>query len=250
MSKPTEESGAGTDATPVAPGSASIHAAAALPHRRWWSGRANARRIRTTLMVVVGLAAGIAAGLLDTWRHAPAVGWAFAAGIYDLWIWTTTSKMNAEETARHATEEDPRSNQTNFLTTMAALISLAAVGVVMADAHTATSSSRLGLGALALGTVALSWMMIHLLYMQRYADTYYSANPPTGIDFNQKEPPRYTDFAYVALTFGTVYCVSDTTITSSEMRNATLRHTLLSFIFANGILATTINLVVALANAN
>ncbi|WP_207799496.1 DUF1345 domain-containing protein [Tsukamurella pulmonis] len=221
----------------------------ATPAKKWWAGRANTRRIRTGSMLVVGVAAGIATGFLDVWRHAPAVGWAFAAGIYDLWIWTMTSKMDAAETALHATEQDPRKSQTNFLTTMAALISLAAVGVVMVDAHTAPSSARLGLAALALGTVALSWMMIHLLYMQRYADIYYTDNPPGGIDFNQEAPPRYTDFAYVALTFGTVYAVSDTVITSSEMRNATLRHTLLSFIFANGILASTINLVVALANA-
>lgn len=82
----------------------------------------------------------------------------------------------------------------------------------------------------------------------RPGSVYYDSPPPGGIDFNQTQPPRYTDFAYISLSFGTAYCVSDTAITSSDVRAETLRHTLLSFVFANGILATTINLVVSLAS--
>ncbi|MEC4614286.1 DUF1345 domain-containing protein [Tsukamurella tyrosinosolvens] len=212
--------------------------------------RAAVARVRATVMVLVGGGVAVAVGLLDSWRHAPAAGWAAAAGIYVVWVWLTISPMDAETTAAHSTEEDPQRRLGNFLTMTCALASLVAVAIVMADAHTATPNGRLALGGLALSTTILSWLMMHLLFTLRYAQTYYDTPPPGGIDFNQTQPPRYTDFAYISLSFGTAYCVSDTAITSSDVRAETLRHTLLSFVFANGILATTINLVVSLASGS
>jgi uncharacterized membrane protein len=55
------------------------------------------------------------------------------------------------------------------------------------------------------------------------------------------------DFAYVAFTIGMTYQVSDTTLRSSQIRLAALRHGLQSFIFGSLILATTVNLVAGLA---
>ena len=65
----------------------------------------------------------------------------------------------------------------------------------------------------------------------------------SGIDFNQPEPPRYTDFAYLAFTIGMTYQVSDTSIQNHSLRMATLQHALLSFPYGSVILATLINLV-------
>ncbi|MGX9294727.1 DUF1345 domain-containing protein [Tsukamurella paurometabola] len=212
--------------------------------------RAAVARIRATVMALAGGGVAVAVGALDSWRHAPAAGWAAAAGIYVVWVWLTISPMDAPTTAAHSTEEDPRRRLGNALTTTCALASLVAVAIVMADAHSATPGGRLALGGLAVSTTILSWLMMHLLFTLRYAQTYYDTPQPGGIDFNQSQPPRYTDFAYISLAFGTAYCVSDTAITSSAVRAETLRHTLLSFVFANGILATTINLVVSLASGD
>jgi uncharacterized membrane protein len=68
------------------------------------------------------------------------------------------------------------------------------------------------------------------------------------VDFNQQEPPQYLDFAYLALTLGMTYQVSDTAIRSSAVRRTALRHALLSFLFGAVILASTINLVVSLGS--
>ena len=40
-----------------------------------------------------------------------------------------------------------------------------------------------------------------------------------AIDFNQKEPPQYSDFAYLSFTLGMTFQVSDTNISSSYIRN-------------------------------
>ena len=211
--------------------------------------RAKLARARFLLMLLAAVLSGIATGIFDSWLHAPAVAWAAAAGVYNLWVWLAISRMDAETTAAHATEEDPRRPTANLLITLCALASLGAVAVVVIDAKHADDGGRLILAALALGTTALSWLMVHTLYTLRYAEIYYTNTPkPGGIDFNQPELPQYTDFAYMAFSLGMTYQVSDTNIGTRAMRSAALRHSLLAFVFGTGILATTINLVVSLAS--
>ncbi len=101
--------------------------------------------------------------------------------------------------------------------------------------------------ALGVVSVLLSWLLVQTLFTLRYAELYYSGTPG-GVDFNQPEPPRYTDFAYFAVTVGMTYQVSDTTITSSTIRATTLRHALLSFFFGTVVIASVINLVAGLGS--
>jgi uncharacterized membrane protein len=83
--------------------------------------------------------------------------------------------------------------------------------------------------------------------MLRYALLYY-AYPEGGIDFNQQERPSYRDFAYLALTVGMTFQVSDTDLQTSQIRATTLRHALLSFLFGAVILASAINLIAGLGS--
>ena len=99
--------------------------------------------------------------------------------------------------------------------------------------------------ALAVAVVALSWLTVHTLYLVRYGDLYYG-DPDGGIDFNDDEPPDYRDFAYLALTIGMTFQVSDTSLTSKAMRRVAIRHALLSFLFVAVILALSINTVATL----
>jgi uncharacterized membrane protein len=86
---------------------------------------------------------------------------------------------------------------------------------------------------------------VHTIYTLRYAGFYYRSGG-TGIEFNQKESPRYLDFAYLAFTLGMTFQVSDTNITSSALRAEALRHALLSFLLGVVVVASTINLVSSL----
>jgi uncharacterized membrane protein len=98
--------------------------------------------------------------------------------------------------------------------------------------------------AIALAGVFLAWAVLHLMYATRYAHLYY-LGPAGGIDFNSPEPPAYRDFFYFSYNLGMTYQVSDTSVSSTVIRGVVLRHTLLSYVFGTGILATTINLVVS-----
>jgi len=200
---------------------------------------------RLIAMVAVGVLAGLVTGLLGAWLLAPAIGWAAAAILYIVWVWLTIAPMDAPTTAAHATREDPSRGSTDLLLILASLASLGSILIVLLQARAAAGPGQVLLAALAVVGVALSWVLVHTLFTLRYASLYY-ADDDGGVDFNQVDPPRYADFAYLAFTLGMTFQVSDTSLTSTVMRAAALRHALMSFLFGSIILATLINLVAGL----
>ena len=98
---------------------------------------------------------------------------------------------------------------------------------------------------LAVASVALSWTVVQTVFTSHHARLYYG-HPAGGIDFSQRQPPSYSDFAYLAFTVGMTFQVSDTALESSVLRAAVLRHGLVSYLLGAVILATTINLVAGL----
>ncbi|MFC5930293.1 DUF1345 domain-containing protein [Cryobacterium melibiosiphilum] len=208
--------------------------------------RVHRSSIRLIVMLVVGLLAATVSGLIGGWNYPIIVGWAAACLTYVVWVWLVVGHLDAAATATHATREDPARRVTEVLILLASIASLGTI-VFLLTADTVTAGSERALVAgLAVLSVALSWTLIHTLFTLRYASLYYSA-PIGGVDFNQEDRPRYTDFAYLSFTLGMTYQVSDTNLTNHAMRMTALRHALLSFPFGSGILATVVNLVAGLS---
>ncbi|HEV7567813.1 MAG TPA: DUF1345 domain-containing protein [Microbacteriaceae bacterium] len=203
-------------------------------------------RLRLVVMLVVGVLVAIVVGSVGSWTYAIVVGWAAACIVYVGWVWLAIWRMDADETALHATREDPARPIADLLIIGASVASLAAIVLVLVQARAAQGVERGLLAALALASVALSWFLVHTLYTLRYARLYHR-DPVGGIDFNQDEPPTYSDFAYVSFTLGMTFQVSDTNVQNREIRSTILRHTLLSYLFGSVILATTVNLVASLS---
>ncbi|HET9893801.1 MAG TPA: DUF1345 domain-containing protein [Streptosporangiaceae bacterium] len=184
------------------------------------------------------------------WQYtlpAPALltGWDIAAATYLAMVWVAVSPMNAEVTARMAGREDPSNPVAEVVVVAASIAALVAIGFALARAGESTGSTKallIGLGAV---SVVASWLVVHTVYMLRYARSYYS-EPPGGIDFNEEDRPAYLEFAYFSFTIGMTFQVSDTTITSKGIRRLTLHHALLSFLFGAVILATAINIFASL----
>jgi uncharacterized membrane protein len=203
-------------------------------------------RARLLVMLGAGILAAVVAGFLAGWEYAPTIGWAVACIVYISWVWAAIGRMDDAKTESHSQREDPTSGIAELLTLIAGVASLAAVVILILAAKDAKGITAVLVPLLALFSVALSWGLIHTLFTLRYARLYY-AGKPGGIDFKQKETPRYVDFAYVAFTLGMTYQVSDTDLQSSMIRSLALRHGLLSYLFGAVILAATINLVAGLA---
>jgi uncharacterized membrane protein len=198
------------------------------------------------LMLAIGILAAAVAGLLGEWGYAPVAGWCAAALTFCFVTWASTRNRDADQTAAMAARDDPSPTATDLLILMANLASLIAVAYLLVQANSAHGVRQALLAALAVASVAISWALIHILYMLRYAVLYYSGSVG-GIDFNQEDLPRYSDFAYLAFTVGMTYQISDTNLQSTQIRAAVLRHGVLSFIFGSMILATMVNLVAGLS---
>ena len=210
--------------------------------------------IRVAVAALVGVAAGAGIGAAVEWDYAASVGWDAAAGVFLVWTWVVIGGMDAAATAAHATHEDPTKAVTRMIVLVASVASLAAVGILLVQASSTEGATRALVAALGVASVAVSWFVVHTLFTLHYALLYYAtgserAEEVGGIEFNQQQPPRYTDFAYLAFTIGMTFQVSDTQLTTHALRATVLRHALLSYLFGSLILAATVNLIVSLASA-
>ena len=199
--------------------------------------------------VLVGSAAGIAAAAFArvegvSWAVAALCASDLAALIFIVWVWATVARADATTTARRARSDDASRAAAEAVLLAAGAASLIAVAFTLVQAGDAHGAARGFLTALAIVSVALAWTSIHTVFVLRYARLYYSP-PDGGIDFHG-ETPDYLDFAYLALTVGMCFQVSDTDITGKRVRRTALHHALLSYIFGTVIVAVTVNLVATL----
>ncbi len=127
-------------------------------------------------------------------------------------------------------------------------MSLVGVVLVFLKANEGLRPNEALLEGAGIVTIVCSWLLVHTVFMLRYAHLYYTP-PVGGIDFKTRdEHPDYRDFAYTAFTVGMTYQVSDTDITQRAMRHQVLCHAAISFLFGAVILATTVNVIAGLLN--
>ncbi len=203
--------------------------------------------VQLTVMGAVGVAVGVLTVGLGAGTLAPLLGWDAAALTWLVLVWHKLWPLDAEHTARLAVREDPNRAVRDVLLLVACLASLLAIAFVVTTAHRApTRLSRDAYGGLGVLSVLLSWVVVHTVFAARYARIYYTGTDG-GVEFNQPGPPCYADFAYLAFTVGATFQVSDTTLTSAEMRRTVLGHSMLSYLFGAFVIAATVNLLASLA---
>jgi uncharacterized membrane protein len=223
-------------------------AARAEPLRVPAGGRRVALR---RLLLCVGAAVAAAAVTLlagGEWRVAVSLGWDAAAACFLCSVWFVVLSKDARETAAAARAEDSSRAASDAFLIGASLASLVSVGFVLVDAAGRTGLLKGLLIGLAVVSVVAAWATVHSVFLLRYTRLYY-ADPIGGIDFHADDQPDYRDFAYVALTIGMTFQVSDTDLTAKRIRRSALEHALLSFVFGAVILGITINIVGALATS-
>lgn len=194
--------------------------------------------VGVVIWVLVSSSSNLPMGVLS---GIAALGAAFVlTGVLALW------PMGPDATRQHAQREDFRPRVEETLVVAAALSGLVGIVVLLALGR---SDSRIAAAAIGLAGVFMSWAMLHLMYAARYAHLYYK-EPVGGIDFNGNDyQPSYRDFFYFSYNLGMTYQVSDTAVSSLDIRSVVLRHTLLSYVYGTVILAATINLVAGIVTS-
>jgi uncharacterized membrane protein len=208
-------------------------------------GRPGLATRRVIAAALGGCAAAVVAIANDaTWSVVALCASDVAALIFIVWVWISVGRADPAGTARLARTEDASPLAAESVLIGACAASLVAVAFALSQAGDAPAPDRGLLTALAIVSVALAWTSVHTVHVLRYARLYYS-EPEGGIDFGG-EAPDYTDFAYLALTIGMTFQVSDTTLTAKRVRRVALRHALLSYLFGAVILAVMVNSVASL----
>ena len=191
--------------------------------------------------LLVGLVLGVVVAASVGWMSAAAAvlaGWATTAVVFVAWTWAAVFPMDAEQTAAHATREEPTRFGAHAIVLAAGLVSLAGVLEVVLGPDKGRALPTIAM----LASVVGSWAAIHTVFALRYARLYLT-NGAGGIDFHQDEPPRYSDFAYMAATVGMSFAISDTDLGSADLRRTALPHALMSYLFGTVIIALVISVI-------
>lgn len=211
----------------------------------------------------VGLAVAVLVGLLGAVRYGVLSGLMAVAATYVGWTYVALRRFHGGGTREHARREDPRGGLRQAAATLVIVGNLVAVVALLVLDRGRNGDLDAGL---ALGSVLLSWFLLHTLYVPHYARLFYAPADDEahtlelteqgtgtvvpvagGIDWNRAGHwPTYADFTYFAFNLGMTFQVSDTAVSSPAVRRLVLGHCLLSYLFATAITATVINLVIGL----
>ncbi|HEV2977487.1 MAG TPA: DUF1345 domain-containing protein [Casimicrobiaceae bacterium] len=135
------------------------------------------------------------------------------------------------------------------LTVVAASASLVVIAAEVPLIKTAAQFEQIARLALVVVTIVLSWALINTIFALHYAHDYYLGASGKeqciqgGIVFPGSRPPAYGDFVYFSFTIGMTFQVSDVQITDPAVRQLAITQGIISFFYATGILALTVNLV-------
>jgi uncharacterized membrane protein len=112
--------------------------------------------------------------------------------------------------------------------------------------------------ALALASVPLGWLTIHMMAAIHYAHLYWQPDESAeggkreqrkhvgGLDFPGGKEPGGIEFLYFSYVIGMTAQTSDTAVTSTVMRKINLLHAIVSFFFNTVLVAIAVNVVVSL----
>ena len=207
----------------------------------FWSPRRALGRL--LLSVVAGgiTAAAIPGGVGGPLRTV--AGWDVGALVLLALVWRIILRASPEETARRAAAEDVGRSFVWAVVVLGSTVSIFAATVALRNTRAMAPRAEHELALLCLLAVVTAWVLCHTTYTVRYAHLYYRDDGDLGgLGFPGTEMPCLLDFAYYAFTIGMTFQVSDVTITQHRMRQATLGHALLSFVFNTIVLALGLSL--------
>ena len=218
-----------------------------------------ATRPRLISAIAVGLVAAAAFSLVPNalrWSTRAILSWDGAALCFVAATLYSMRRSEGDIMRGRAAAQDEGRHFILGLVLVAAAASLGATGVELSlakSAHGLEKSWRVGL---AVGTVALSWLLVHLVFALHYAHEYYAPDTDGvdedgdgvegGLGFPGDEDPDYWDFLHFALVIGVASQTADVAFESKPLRRIGTIHGVISFVFNTVVLALTINLAASL----
>ncbi len=127
-----------------------------------------------------------------------------------------------------------------LVTALGAFASIAAIVLELGATHHAVPQL-----AIATGTIALSWAVVHTAFALHYAHDYYRGTKPGGLQFpsgDKEDHADYWDFVYFSFVIGMTAQVSDVGITDKTIRRTATVHGIISFVYNTALVALMVNI--------
>jgi uncharacterized membrane protein len=206
--------------------------------------------------LIYGLLTGLAVLALPlplNWQLRGLLGWCMGVVVYLVLAWWLCIRFDAQRTRERAQAQDEPSVVIFLLLLLATLACVMAIALMMQDVKDAPRNQRIFQIVLFMVALGSTWLFMQAMFAFHYAHRYYQEEKRrepdgAGLEFPGNLPPDYFDFLYFSHVVGMTSQVSDVQVTSREMRQITLAHSLLSFAFNIVILALSINVIAGALN--
>jgi len=179
------------------------------------------------------------------------ITWCAFALSYMITSWIVFFSRSPVQIREHSRQQDGSRVYVLLLILITSFASLFTVLLLMLSTE-AKETPHIIYIPVAVGSMLLSWIMVHTLFGFHYAHLFYGddtedpSSHAEGLEFPSEKKPDYLDFAYFSFVIGMTFQVSDVDITSKTIRRLALLHGLLSFGLNTFVVALTINLIAGL----
>ena len=201
--------------------------------------------------LLAGIAAGIATVLLAPADLHPVtrvlLGWNGGVWSYLLLIAILMARATPAQVRQSAANEDETARVVLLLVCIAAVASLAAIILELANAHGRQPGPPLLRYGFTVVTIAGSWLLVAVIFTLHYARLFYATDGKPPLRFPDDEAnPDYWDFLYFSFTIAVAVQTADVAVMTRGMRKIVTLQALLTFLFNAAILGLSINIAAGL----
>ena len=207
-------------------------------------------RLHGHLLIALALAIVVTLASPSEWRWTVRLASGWDAGVA-LFLMLTFIKMararSVDAIRQRAADLDEGGTGVLPLSLLAAT---ASVVIVVSEAASASGENPATAAALILGTEALSWLFVHVIFGLHYAHRFYAPDEKNedagGLVFPGTQEPDYWDFLHFSLVIGVASQTADIQISERRIRRLATVHSVTAFVFNTVLVALAVNLAVNL----
>ena len=206
---------------------------------------------RLTVAGLLGCASGIVCSFvvpgLSLITHV-LIGWNIGVWTYLILMIWQTNRAEADDVKRFAIIEDENAGLVLTMVCVAAIASLAAIGVELVGSKGLSTNAKAFHYVFTGLTIVGSWLVTGVIFSLHYARLFYTADTqkPALRFADGEENPDYWDFLYFSFTISVAVQTADVGVASRDLRKTVLAQSLVGFVFNTAILGFSINIAAGL----